>query len=773
MKKMFFLLSVLILCFSCSQEKEVAADYNVIPLPQSVEVLQGDAFVLTSETKIVYPAGSDKLKKTAELFVDYLKISTGITLETTDQQVSDNAIVLSVESDSTNLEGYTLDVNKDLINIKGGSEAGVFYGLQTLRKSIPVEVDSKIGKVLFSAVSIKDYPRFAYRGMHLDIARHFEPVEFIKKYIDILALHNINKFHWHLTDDQGWRIEIKKYPKLTEIGSQRDETVIGRNSAVYDGKPHGGYYTQEEIKDIVAYANDRYITIIPEIDLPGHMLAAMTAYPQLGCTGGPYKVAGSWGVFDDVLCVGNENAFAFLEDVYSELIELFPSEYIHIGGDECPKDRWKVCPKCQAKIKELGIKADKKHSAEEQLQSYCISRMENFLNSKGRKIIGWDEILEGGLAPNATVMSWRGVEGAIEAAKNGHDAIMVPSSHFYFDYYQTRDIKDEPLAIGGFVPIDKVYSFEAVPDSLPASARKHIIGIQANIWTEYIPTSAQVEYMLLPRLAALSEIQWTLPEKKNYSDFMSRLFKFSKLYDKLDLNYNKAIFEVSPEIKFEGGEIIVSLSTIDKAPVFYTLDGSIPDANSTKYTEPIQINRTVNLKAVAIRDGKLSKVFEDHFNFNKATLKPLTVSVLPARNYTYNGASTLVDGKRGGDGFNDGTWIGYYGKDVEVVIDMEQIEEISTVEAGTLIAIGDWIFGATKFNIAVSDDNKNFKEVFTLDYPILEATQQPGVIDLVAKFDKTKARYVKVFIGATKSIPQWHVGKGQPSFLFLDEISVQ
>ena len=385
--------------------------------------------------------------------------------------------------------------------------------------------------------------------MMLDVARHYEPVAFVKKFIDLLAMHNINTFHWHLTEDQGWRIEIKQYPKLTELGSMRKETVIGNNSPEYDGKPHGGFYTQEEVKEIVAYAQDRYITTIPEIDLPGHMMAALTGYPEFGCTGGPYEVATSWGVFDEVLCAGNEGTYTFLENILTEVMELFPAEYIHIGGDEVPKVRWEECPKCQAKIKELGLKSDDKHKKEHYLQSYLTARIEKFLNENGRRLIGWDEILEGELAPNATVMSWQGMGGGIQAAQMGHDVIMTPNTYVYFDYYQTSNTEDEPIAIGGFLPIEKVYSFEPAPESLTAEQKGHILGAQANLWTEYIPTPEQAEYMLLPRMAALSEVQWTQPEKKDYDNFLTRLPQLTSLYERAGYNFATHVYDVQAKLE--------------------------------------------------------------------------------------------------------------------------------------------------------------------------------------------------------------------------------
>lgn len=510
------------------------ANYQVVPLPQSITLSNNeDGFVLNAKTKIVYPKGNFKMKQNAEFLSDYLHETTGLKLSTTTSTRKKNVINLKNILSSNNKERYELSINKREITINGASEAAVFYGVQTLRKATPV----KQSTIYYPAVKISDEPRFAYRGMHLDIARHFQPISFVKKYIDILALHNVNTFHWHLTDDQGWRVEIKKYPELTNKGAWRSETVIGKNTEKYNGIPHNGFYTQDEIRDLVNYAAERYITVIPEVDLPGHMLAALTAYPELGCTGGPYQVARSWGVFDDVLCVGKEHTFTFLQDVLTEIITLFPSKYIHIGGDECPKTRWKECPHCQAKIRELGLEDDAKHKKEFYLQSYVTERIEKFLNDKGRQIIGWDEILEGKLAPNATVMSWRGIKGGIEAAQLGHDVIMTPVTHLYFDHYQVKERENEPLAFPAFSSITNVYNFEPIPDVLTPEQRKHILGVQANLWTEYIPTSKQAEYMLLPRLAALSEIQWLQPERKNYDDFLNRLPRLVLFYDLFNYNY--------------------------------------------------------------------------------------------------------------------------------------------------------------------------------------------------------------------------------------------
>ena len=610
MKK--YLLPIVALAFAACSSNEQQASYSVVPLPQEVNLTQDSPFKLTRSTIIAYPENNPLLKRNAEFLAEYIAQSTGYTLQTKAIKEGESAtgcITLGLNSEITNPEGYKLSTSAEGIRIEGQTENGVFYGIQTLRKSIPAVAQG--ATVLLPAGEINDAPRFAYRGMMLDVGRHFFPVEFIKEYIDLLALHNMNTLHWHLTEDQGWRIEIKKYPKLTEIGSTRNRTVIGHNTDQYDNTPYGGFYTQDEAREIVRYAQERYITIIPEIDLPGHMLAALASYPELGCTGGPYEVCPRWGVFEDVLCIGNEKTLPFLEDVMTEIIDIFPSKYIHIGGDEAPRTRWAKCPKCQALIRAKGLKADKEHSAEDRLQSYCMAHIEKFLNEKGRQIIGWDEILEGDVAPNATVMSWRGSAGGIKAAQMGHDVIMTPNTHCYFDYFQSTDKANEPYdAIGGYVPVEKVYSLEPT-EGLNDEQKKHILGAQANLWTEYILSPEQVEYMVLPRMAALAEVQWTQPEKKDYKDFVKRLVSLVHLYQRDGLNYAKHIFDIQAEISTpQAGSSSertaqITLSTVDNAPIYYTLDGSQPSEKSQQYDNTgITIDKTTQLQAIAIRpDG--------------------------------------------------------------------------------------------------------------------------------------------------------------------------
>lgn len=760
-------------CASCTAEKE--ANYQVIPLPQEVSLTQENPFKLNENVLIAYPENNALLQRNAEFLSEYIQQATNYAPKTkaiaAGEQVK-NAIVLGLDPSIANKEGYVLTTTPEGININGQTENGVFYGIQTLRKSIPAE--AKEATILIPAGEIKDEPRFSYRGMHLDVGRHFFPKEFMKKYIDLLALHNMNTFHWHLTDDQGWRIEIKKYPKLTEIGSQRSRTVIGRNTQEYDNTPYGGFFTQEEAKEIVKYAQERYITVIPEVDLPGHMLAALAAYPEMGCTGGPYEVCPRWGIFEDVLCIGNDQTMQFLEDVMSEIIEIFPSKYVHIGGDEAPRTRWEKCPKCQARIKTEGLKADKNHTAEDRLQSYCMTRIEEFLNSKGRQIIGWDEILEGDVAPNATVMSWRGMEGGIKAAQLGHDVIMTPTSFCYFDYYQTADTKDEPLGIGGYVPIEKVYSLEPVPAVLTEEQSKHILGAQANLWTEYIHSSEHVEYMVLPRMAALAEVQWTQPEKKDFKDFTKRLARLMKFYQRDGFNYAKHVFDLkvdfTPDVTKKA--VVVTLSTIDDAPIYYTLDGTEPTTASLKYTEPVSITETADFQAVVIRPEGKSKVVNKKISFNKATYCPIELTFQPSEKYKFGGAITLVDGMKGNDSYATGAWLGFVGGDVEAIIDLGQETEIKQVATNAIVDMSAWIMGSTGLVVSISDDNKEFREVAAKDIPAETNIDKKGVENYEITFDPVKARYVKVVIKRSPALPKGHAGEGKAAYMFIDEIEV-
>ena len=519
-----------LLCTSLANGFAADANYNnVVPFPRSIELQKGKPFVLNSATPIIYVGTDEKMKRNAIFLSDYINQLTKLQLNVTSQYKKNvPSIVLTIDSKVKGDEAYDITLSNKGIRIAGSTPVGVFYGIQTLRKSLPVLSNAE--DIVLPATVISDVPRFAYRGMMLDCGRHFWPVSFVKKFIDILALHNMNVFHWHLNEDQGWRIEIKKYPKLTEIGSKRSCTVLGHNSDIYDGTPYGGFYTQDEAREVVKYAAERNITVIPEIDMPGHTVAALASYPELGCTGGPYHVGYGWGIYEDVLCLGNEKVYKFLQDIIDELVDIFPAKYIHIGGDESPTVRWENCPKCQALAKANNV--DAKH-----LQSVFTNRMEKYINSKGRSIIGWDEIAQGNINKSATIMSWRGVEPGSKATEAGHDVIMSPTTYCYFDYYQSENKDKEPMCIGGYLPVSKVYEFDAAPATLSENARKHILGVQANLWTEYISTTNMVEYMILPRMAALSEVQWTPVERKNFDEFVKRETHMTRIYDRCGYRY--------------------------------------------------------------------------------------------------------------------------------------------------------------------------------------------------------------------------------------------
>lgn len=506
------------------------ANYRVVPLPDRIDGIKTADFRLTQACLVNYPTGNRDLERIAAMLSGYVEDMTGIhmsTRPTVSTKDRTGNITLLIDPKVQGDEGYSILATAKGVEIAGKTPAGVFYGIQTLRKSLPT---GKTGEVILPAAQVAANPRFVYRGMHLDCSRHFFPVSTVKHYIDLLALHGMNKLHWHLTDDQGWRVEIKKYPRLTEVGGWRNGTTLGHNSPVNDGIRYGGYYTQEEIREIVRYAAERYITIIPEIDMPGHMLGALTAYPELGCTGGPYEVWDRWGVHDDILCVGKDHTLQFVKDVLDEVIQLFPGEYIHIGGDESPRVRWEACPLCQQRINNLGIQAEGKQSAEARLQGWFTTQVQKYLSEHGRRIIGWDELLGCDIDTSATIMSWRGAEPGAQGALQGHDVIMTPVGPLYFDYYQTDNTWNEPTAFGGCNTLEMVYAFEPVAADLPADKRHHILGAQANLWTEYVTCEPQINYQVLPRMAALAELQWLQPQLKDYQDFKARLPHLIDIY---------------------------------------------------------------------------------------------------------------------------------------------------------------------------------------------------------------------------------------------------
>jgi hexosaminidase len=591
---------------------------SIIPQPLSLRVTAGN-FTIGKKTIICVDNNNASLLKIGEMLSAQLKQQTGYDIKVIKVSSTPcaNAIILTQKgaTDSLGAEGYSMSVGSGKVIIRGLEPAGIFYGMQTLLQLLPVKSETPLHSpvsglpspvsLVIPGVEITDKPRFEWRGMMLDAGRYFYSVDFIKKYIDYLAMHKMNTFHWHLTEDHGWRIEIKKYPRLTDVAAWRGATQYGKANGQLDQNPHGGYYTQDQVREVIAYAKDRFVNIVPEIEMPGHSLAALVAYPELSCTGGPFKIPDYWGIQKDVFCAGNEQTFKFLEDVLTEIADLFPSPIIHIGGDECPKDHWKTCPKCQARINAEGLKD------EHELQSYFITRIEKFLLTKNKRIIGWDEILEGGLAPKATVMSWRGIKGGIAAAKQHHDVVMAPTTFAYFDYYQGEPYL-EPIAIGGYLPLDKVYSYEPVPEELNADEALFIKGVQATVWSEFIHSAEKVEYMSFPRAAAIAEIGWTNPKLKNWEDFKRRLETQYKRYENAGINYSKSAYNVTYTSVKNGtdGTAAITLKTNSYQPeIRYTTDSTEPTKNSLVYSSPITVKLPGTIKSAVFKNGnKISQV---------------------------------------------------------------------------------------------------------------------------------------------------------------------
>ncbi|WP_412561772.1 beta-N-acetylhexosaminidase [Winogradskyella sp. MIT101101] len=765
-KKIAFVLLLSVFIFGCVENEVETAKALLIPAPVNQEFRDGQ-FVLSSETTIHF---EDEFSVAGNFLSEFLKPGLKKT------KGVENRINFVKDSTISNPEGYRIEVNPIHIEISASTAQGAFYAVQSLRQLLPVGLEtgklSPLGKmsagqkgIAISATIIRDYPQFQYRGMHLDVSRHMFSVEFIKKYIDALAMLKMNTFHWHLTDDQGWRIEIKKYPKLQEISAYRDETLIGHYSDQphqFDSKRYGGFYTQNEVKDIVAYAKKRFVTVIPEIEMPGHAQAAIAAYPELGCastssaTSEPIKVATKWGVFEDIYCP-NEKTFTFLEDVLDEVLELFPSTYIHIGGDEAPKTRWKNCEHCQDLIKTEGLKD------EHELQSYFITKMESYLNSKGRQIIGWDEILEGGLAPNATVMSWRGISGAVEAAKAGHNVVMTPTSHCYFDYYQSEN-EDEPLAIGGFLPLEKVYGFNPIPEELTKEESKYVLGAQGNVWTEYMPTEDQVEYMAFPRLLAMSEVVWSKPENKNYENFVSRLETFHNRLDALDINYANHLYEIDGNMVSKNDSVFYELKTLTKGKTIrYTLDGSVPDLNSKIYKSQIPITESTTLKAAVFKENKqLGKTFTQSINFHKAVGAKITIDKEPHKAYSGSGAEGLINGISGSDSrYGDKEWLGFWGEDFEITIDLGEEKEINSIETRFYNGNGQWIYAPLEVDIEVEEEIEKIKL----------QTNDKNIVEFKLK-KELKGKTIKLRIPNYGTIPEGKQGGGNKAWTFIDEIIV-
>ena len=748
-----------------------AGKINIVPVPMQLTEGKG-VFVIKTGTRILTDETNGTLQ-IAELLAEKIKSAAAITMGMGNYNAAfpkNNTIVFTTLGADPSLgnEGYTIDVTETNIFVKAVSANGFFYGFQTLLQLLPPDIESHstiVKTYSIPAVSIKDKPRFGYRGMHLDVSRHMFTVEFIKKYIDLMAMYKLNTFHWHLTDDQGWRIEIKKYPGLTHVGSIRKGTQIGKTDLA-DSVAYGGFYTQEQAREIVAYAAARFVTVIPEIEMPGHSVAALTAYPTLSCTGGPFEVRKHWGVSDDILCAGNDSVFTFMQDVLTEIMDIFPSRYIHIGGDEAPKVRWKACPRCQARIKAEGLKD------EMELQSYFIKRIEKFLVSKNRRLLGWDEILEGGLAPEATVMAWRGIQAAIDAAAQGHDAVMTPVDYCYFDYYQ-GDPDTKPEDAVGFLTLKTVYSYNPVPPVLTPDQARHILGVQGNLWTEYIKTPEKAEYMVFPRAIALAEVAWSPQERRNYDDFLDRMDNQFARLSLMKVNYGKGCFNVDiTTTNQDYRNLVVLTSEMKGLEIRYTLDGNNPDINSTLYTSPFELPASATVKAALFKDGKIAgNISECPVSVNKASGKPVTLIKPYSFKYPGTGNQAMTDGLSGSDSYRKG-WQGYEGTDMEFSVDLLKPTLIHSLSINFPNNPSSWVLLPATVKYEASVDGITWTTLGTLNFEISPADVKE-VKEVRISFPETTVRYIKVSAVSRKVLPSWHAFKDQPCWIFADELVVE
>jgi len=760
------------------------SEINIIPKPVSLKLKTG-SFKLSEKTVVYVESIDSGASITAGMLVSLLENAglKGIKLANAPKDIKSvsNAIFFKLSAKGNiPSEGYLLNITPRNIIIEASKGAGLFYGLQSLIQLLPPEVYTANSgtanlQYLVPCIEIKDYPRFLYRGMHLDVSRHFFPKEFIKQYIDLIAMYKMNVFHWHLTDDNGWRIEIKKYPKLTNIGAWRVDRENDPWNKREPQKPgesttYGGYYTQDEIRDIVKYAARRYVTIIPEIEMPAHSVEVLAAYPRLSCKGNLVTVPpGSYWPNTDILCAGNDSVFTFLQDVLTEVIDLFPSEYIHIGGDEADKTNWIACPKCQARIKTEGLKDEK------ELQSYFVKRIEKFILSKDRRMIGWDEILDGGIAPEATVMSWRGVEGGIAAARQGHDAIMTPGDYCYFDRYQANPAT-EPKAIGGFLTLKKVYSYEPVPQELNPEQQKHILGAQGNVWTEFIPAVSHAQYMALPRMIALAEVDWSPKAKRDFREFRIRLNPHLKKLDYMNINYSRGSFKADINTLFDrktGKARVILSSEQPGIPIYYTLKGNDPNTKSAVYTDPFEINGNIVIKAALFADGKLmDKVSERSFLFHSGVGKKIRYLSAWSERYPAGGETALIDGLRGSTDHHDGLWQGYLGNDMDVIIDFGKEIRVTSVMVTMLQNQKAWIFLPKYVECSLSADSKKWHSVNQVLNTISPKEEQVFIQPFTQPFPSTPARYLRVTAKNYGVCPAWHEGAGQASWIFADEIVI-
>lgn len=745
--KVYYLLFLILL------NNTLLAQINVVPMPADVRMTGQSLSVGKNFSFAVDKNNKDVARIVRQFQVDFSKLEE--VKEASNKPVS-TAILVTVNK-KMKPEAYKLEIVKDQIRIEGNTD-GIFYAFQTLMQLLADPQTQKSG--MLPGLVINDAPRFSYRGMHLDVGRHFFPVSVIKRYIDYLSYHKLNTFHWHLTEDQGWRIEIKKYPLLTSVGSCRAQTLVGRfGSDTYDGKKYCGFYTQQEIKEVVKYASDRYINIIPEIDMPGHSLSALAAYPFLGCTKGPYKAMETWGIQDDIMCAGNDSTYTFVANMLDEVMALFPSKYIHIGGDEAPKERWKKCPKCQARIRSEGLKD------EHELQSYFIQRIEKHVNSKKRQIIGWDEILEGGLAPNATVMSWRGTAGGIAAARLKHNAIMTPETPLYLNHSQTRN--EDSITQGQYNPLELVYAYEPVPREL-GSDSSYILGAQGNMWSEYISNKSKLEYMLFPRISALAEVVWSPKDKRNWTDFERRLPILFQLYRSWGANYSNAFYDIQPSVVPLNGGVGLKLETNAAGNKIIYVMGK-ERSSSFAYSSPVAVTRSGEIGA-ALTDQNhkiISGWAWQRFHLNKATGKKITLTTMPNRSYSAGGPFALVDGIQNTIGMSKSAqFLGFLGTNLEAIVDLDSVQAISNIVLHAFEQQPSWIYRPSSVSIAVSEDGNNYRTLQTDIKP-------SGTKHLLYQVSiPARGRFVKIQAVSPGVITAGNQGAGNKAWIFVDEIEV-
>ncbi len=743
-----------------AQAEQISPDgttLNVVPKPRGSIV--SEEKISLSGAKVV-PSDLAKLRFEAaylQLELQQLAASLG--------QGNDFIVARAIETISLDLfqpdtllpiSWYSIRQSDKSLHIAAAEKSGIFYGIQTLLQSIQTPFGASLIAPAFAVNG--DYPQFAWRGMHLDVSRHFFPVDFILRYIDLLAMHKMNVFHWHLTDDQGWRIEIKKFPKLTEIGAFRNGSMIGHyNENRFDSLRYGGFYTQEEIRQVVQYAAQRHITIVPEIEMPGHAMAALAAYPQYSCTGGPFEVAKKWGVFDDVFCPTDET-FAFLEKVLDEVCDLFPGKYIHIGGDECPKTRWEQCNACKKRM------ADEKLKDGHELQSYFIRRIEKHLNSKGRQIIGWDEILEGGLAPNAAVMSWRGTEGGIAAANLKHPVVMTPGTHCYFDHYQADPLQ-ENVAIGGYTTLEKVLSYNPVPDELKGKpAASFVLGAQGNVWTEYMYTTQDVERMALPRMSALAEVLWSGPSKTDYADFLKRLSSLRYNWERKKINYSRSFLR--PELLPEKQKNKAGFRVKSQQACSYSWNSNNPEkVNDGFIAIPTELKGEQILLVWPNAGNDSYSLTRYKVSAHKALAKEIRLNPEPSEHYPGNGAYTLCDGLEAVLPRINREWLGWSGKDVELTINLGEAQSIERIEINSLHDPNNWIYSPKEITISFSDDGNIWRDWKP------NRRDESNARKFIYQSDASEnCRFIKIKLKHTGIIPAGMPGEGKSSWLFLDEI---